>query len=320
VSDVPPPIPVLDQPSGGPDESTRRRLVTRMEGLIAYERATGDSAIDGRSRGWVRPLAAAALVAVLTAVLFVPLPHVSLFRRLVAPASPAPTTTLLPTTTTITTYPAGYQPLPIGAGAPISDLEAVSFANESDGAGVFEVHSPMVHPDTLGDTTFFQQIGITTDGGASWRIASGYLPATLHRPGFGGSISIVWSGSGGFVWDTWTVLQISDGGERWRDLGPPPGASSDQIDTAAVGGGTIWVGVVCPSGRCADPLWSWSPNSGWQRLPLGANVAVGWIADIVRLGASTGLVLTTAPTLGTVGKPTGELYETTDGGASWAAR
>jgi hypothetical protein len=81
----------------GPSLEVRERLAARLDMLIEAERASDSLPSRRRQPGlWTHRVMVVAVAAVILAVFFVPLPHVSLFKRLVTPAKVS-TSTSTPT-------------------------------------------------------------------------------------------------------------------------------------------------------------------------------------------------------------------------------
>jgi len=128
-----------------PSPAVRERLAARLETLIEAERAGSQPSRRRQPRPWTRRVMVVAVAAVILAVFFVPLPHVSLFNRLVSPAKKSTTTSVPVTLPKRVESPPNSTPNPTGALD--SSLSAVSCTsatactavasyNNSTGAGV----------------------------------------------------------------------------------------------------------------------------------------------------------------------------------------
>jgi hypothetical protein len=311
VSDYPPEIPGLLDSIPGPDRVVRRRIVARLETLMESEQP-----VPARRQApwWTRRVVAVVVAAAILAAFFAPLPHVSLFHRLVTPGGKPSTATTSPAVTSTTStlpYPSGYVPIPAGQLVPVADLLAISFYNVVDGAAL--VAPPADQP---------VQIAVTHDAGRSWIALGGVLPLSS-----GQSVSsLAWtSASGGFAWGDSSLVQLYDGGRHWRAILNPPGIGSTSFTSVSVLGDSIWASLTCAT-NCPNTMWnpssvwSWSSTTGWTPLSVSSRLGGAFVPEIVRLATGTDLVLAQAPTVGRVGEPSGYLFESADGGASWTRR
>jgi hypothetical protein len=87
MNDPPLELSALADSIPGPGPEVRERLMVRLESLIEAELNTSQPSRRRRPGPWGHRLVVVAVTAVILAVFFAPMPHLSLFNRLVAPAT-----------------------------------------------------------------------------------------------------------------------------------------------------------------------------------------------------------------------------------------
>lgn len=240
----------------GPDQEARQRLAARLETLIEAEREVLHSSRRRKPGTWAHRATVVSVAAVILAVFFVPLPHVSLFKRLVTPAAKPATATTVPLTrpstipTTNTTRPASPPP---------------------------DVYVRFITPKVgWASEGIPGRLFITTDGGIHWRDIS---PPVLMRKDFGLGSDLT---SGSFLSSSDFFVSVyhsykdvlyhtTDGGRKWLQAGSFPNSAeawvsfvNDQrgwvaVDNGSAGGaGSVTIYETMNSGS----LWSIVSRSG----------------------------------------------------------
>ena len=283
--------------STGPDEvrhrfsGSRRRADLHAPSSVVFRRRVG----------------AVLVAALILAVFFVPVPHVSLFRHLVAPAGRNPSNSSVPGTHP-KTAPASGQ----------SVEEAWPVGPETIWAWTASL--------LAGDA---QGLELSTDGGQSW---SDVTPSGLSKAVDDDVITDLFALDAKRAWVTYggagsaapqTIASTSDGGQTWSVLGRTPSSSGPssygcelQFVNASDGWCTVIGGAAGSEGvdlyRTRDGGRSWRSisltgptKSSPGALPFACDKDIQFVS----------------PTLGwavfacNAGLP--PLYETTDGGATW---
>ena len=297
--------PLVDSTPGLTPEA-RERLAARLQTLIESEQVGHvESRRTWQPASWTHRAVVVAVAAAIVVVFFVPLPHVSLFHSLVAPAKTTPASTSTVTSAKVTptavtgadgdlwllgTYPCATGTCPVllrssdggeafvRVGTPPPSADTLAFANREDGYAYFE-----------GATTVKSVLYWTGDGGRSWRLE----PAAFQESQ---SLSIVTTEGRAYVLADEGCVE--NGGCKTLDLGSST-VTSDRwtirrvpIDAAeysvglAAFGAKVWLIVVSDGGSSAKVLVSDDGGATFTNLP---STGMGGLACRARATSATTL-------------------------------
>lgn len=217
-------------------------------------------------------------------------------------ASTSTSSTNQPTTTTTTPTPCGERVV-----APQNCLVAISFIDDEHGFGLYQ-------SQTTGSNTPPTLVG-TKDAGRTWQVIS-QAPAAVggsYRPSLFFTDVL-----NGFIFDDSGFFATHDGGLTWGRVMLP-----GRLENLAVSSGTLWAVLSsCPVGPTTTPCGlsiDTSTDSGrsWQRLS-GLPTAPFEVGHLVVVSPRTAFLVGLRNPM-SLDLP-GELYATTDAGATWTTR
>lgn len=262
------------------EQELRRQLRDIVEGAArpvapaeAMTRATRPSTASRKGSHVtiiIRRLSVAAVVAIGLVIFFAPLPHVSLFSRLILPGAGTtttvpgrhPTSSITPTTTPRTGSPCKDQralPLHPGSVVPVTELRGVDFLTRTRAVGVT---FPLLACSTSGVASYPAWLVVSNDGGQSWRIIGSQIPSWLgpkaSSPVFA-SLQRGWLDAGG------QLAFTDDGGKTWQKVklgSVPPGFSGVQL----VASGRYVAALVANPSSGVLQVWRLSPTSTQRSL------------------------------------------------------
>ena len=266
MTDSPLDLSALTDVIPGPTPEVRERLTARLQTLIESEQ---QGRVEPRGRwqqvSWTHRAVVIAVAAAIVVVFFVPLPHVSLFHSLVAPAKVTPTNT------------------PIVASARVTPIEVT-------GAGGY-LWMLGTYPCSTGTCSVIMR---SSDSGKSF-VRTGTLPAADYRIEFANREDGYAFGSGGPLNES-RLYWTGDGGKTWRFALAGFRYSPPQVVVITDGRAYVLLSTNCSAkGACKSVQLASSlvTSDTWttRRVPLTvseAELQFGWTA----FGSNVWLLLT----------------------------